>query len=126
MRPRHVEFQVFADKFGNAVHIFERDCSVQRRHQKVLEEAPAVSALPTLPALFPRPLDLCPPCAVRVCVQPGMTPELRASMGASAVAAAQAVGYVGAGNPWRCSRLGLVSLTALRVSVLTQAPLSSS
>ena len=69
-RPRHVEFQVFADHHGNAVHLLERDCSVQRRHQKVLEEAPA----------------------------PGMTHELRADMGAKAVAAAQAVGYVGAGT----------------------------
>ena len=69
-RPRHIEFQVFADKFGNAVHVLERDCSVQRRHQKVLEEAPA----------------------------PGMSKELRDKMGKSAVDAARAVGYVGAGT----------------------------
>ena len=69
-RPRHIEIQVFGDTFGNCVYLFERDCSVQRRHQKVLEEAPA----------------------------PGMSEARRAEMGAAAVAAAKAVGYVGAGT----------------------------
>ncbi len=70
LRPRHVEIQVFGDSFGDCVYLFERDCSVQRRHQKVLEEAPA----------------------------PGMSAEKRAAMGRAAVEAAKAVGYVGAGT----------------------------
>ena len=69
-RPRHIEIQVFGDAHGHCIYLFERDCSVQRRHQKVLEEAPA----------------------------PGMSAARRAEMGAAAVAAAKAVGYVGAGT----------------------------
>ncbi len=70
LKPRHIEIQVFADTQGACVYLFERDCSVQRRHQKVLEEAPA----------------------------PGMTADRRAGMGRAAVEAANAVGYVGAGT----------------------------
>ena len=69
-RPRHIEIQIFGDNHGNCVSLFERDCSVQRRHQKVLEEAPA----------------------------PGMTAAMRLAMGEAAVAAAKAVQYVGAGT----------------------------
>ncbi|MBI1181320.1 MAG: ATP-grasp domain-containing protein [Alphaproteobacteria bacterium] len=69
-RPRHIEIQVFADGLGNTLHLFERECSIQRRHQKVIEEAPA----------------------------PGMTPALRDRMGRAAVAAAEAIAYVGAGT----------------------------
>lgn len=70
IEPRHVEIQVFADKFGATIHLGERDCSVQRRHQKVIEEAPC----------------------------PVMTPDLREKMGAAAVKAAQDINYVGAGT----------------------------
>ena len=69
-QPRHIEIQIFCDQHGNAVHLFERDCSIQRRHQKVLEEAPA----------------------------PGMTDETRNEMGNTAVAAARAIDYTGAGT----------------------------
>lgn len=70
IEPRHVEIQVFGDRHGNVIHLFERDCSIQRRHQKVVEEAPS----------------------------PAVSDSLRAAMGAAAVQAAKSIGYVGAGT----------------------------
>ena len=69
-RPRHIEFQILADSYGNVIHLGERDCSIQRNHQKMIEEAPSAA----------------------------LSPELRQRMGETAVRAAKAAGYVNAGT----------------------------
>src|SRR5215475_2735416 len=69
-QPRHIEFQILGDSSGNAIHVFERECSIQRRHQKIIEETPS----------------------------PAVTPQLREQMGSAAVRAAKAVNYLGAGT----------------------------
>ncbi len=92
-RPRHIEIQVFGDMHGNYVYLFERDCSVQRRHQKVLEEAPA----------------------------PGMTQAMRQQMGEAAVTAARAVNYVGAGTVEFIVEQGNASDVEVKPAVQAQA-----
>lgn len=88
-RPRHVEVQVFADTFGNIVSLWERDCSVQRRNQKIIEEVGCILIL--ILNSLQRDDALQAPA-------PGLTPELRADLSAKAIAAAEAVSYVGAGT----------------------------
>ena len=96
IRPRHVEIQVFADKAGNTVYLGERDCSIQRRHQKVVEEAPC----------------------------PVMTPELREAMGRAAVDAAKAVDYVGAGTVEFCSMRPVSSISEMNTRLQVEHPVT--